>query len=152
MSPVDTAGAVDERRAVAAFLRALAARAEGDATLAASLSAALRESGLLADTAPVSAPLSAPAKAAGRRGAGRAGQPTSEAAPDPFAIYRAGGEPGLRAALEGADLPTLRAIIRSRLLDPARISARWTARDRLVALIVDQVKARANHGRAFERV
>ncbi|HEY8322936.1 MAG TPA: hypothetical protein VIG77_00485 [Ktedonobacterales bacterium] len=51
-----------------------------------------------------------------------------------------------------ADLPTLRAIVRERRLDPARISARWTARERVISLIVDQVKARANHGQAFRRV
>jgi hypothetical protein len=59
---------------------------------------------------------------------------------------------GLRAALSALQLPALRVIVRERRLDPARISARWTARERVISLIVDQVKARANHGHAFERV
>lgn len=72
--------------------------------------------------------------------------------PDPFALLRAGGDDGLRQSLEQYDSYDLQRIIRAHRLDPARISARWTARDRLLALIVDQVRARANHGRAFEHV
>jgi len=76
----------------------------------------------------------------------------SEPAPDPFAVMRAQGEMGLRATLDALDLPTLRQIVRAHRLDPARISARWANRDRVIALIVDQTRARLNHGRAFERV
>ncbi|MGH2504479.1 MAG: hypothetical protein ACRDID_18385, partial [Ktedonobacterales bacterium] len=78
--------------------------------------------------------------------------PATAPTPDPFAVYRAQGVEGLRAMLDALDLPTLRAIVRERRLDPARISARWTARERVISLIIDQVKARANHGQAFRRV
>ncbi len=72
--------------------------------------------------------------------------------PDPFVLLRERGEIGLRAALEELELATLRQLVRAHHLDPARISARWTARDRVVTLIVTQVQARANHGKAFARV
>ena len=77
---------------------------------------------------------------------------TPQPAPDPFAIMRAQGEAGLRATLDALDLGALRQIVRAHRLDPARISARWANRDRVIALIVDQTRARLNHGRAFERV
>jgi len=62
------------------------------------------------------------------------------------------GEEGLRATLAALDLMALRQIVRTHRLDPARISARWTTRERVIALIIDQVRARLNHGRSFERV
>ncbi len=64
----------------------------------------------------------------------------------------AGEEVALRRALDGLELQELRAVVRAQRLDPARVSSRWTARERVIALIVDQVKARLHHGRAFERV
>lgn len=72
--------------------------------------------------------------------------------PDPFALLRAGGVEAVREGLSQYDSYDLQRIIRTHRLDPARISARWTARERLLSLILDQVRARANHGRAFERV
>ena len=77
---------------------------------------------------------------------------TPQPAPDPFAVMRAQGEAGLRATLDALDLDALRQIVRAHRLDPARISARWANRERVIALIVDQTRARLNHGRAFERV
>lgn len=135
----------------AAFLRALAQRAEADPAFATQLRAALDESGLTSEQGVAQ---STPAKGARARGVARAGAaaPAGEAPPDPFTIYRTQGEERLRATLDGLDLAVLRAIVRAHRLDPARISARWTARERVAALIVDQVKARANHGRAFERI
>jgi hypothetical protein len=67
-------------------------------------------------------------------------------------LLREGGESGLRAALAGLDLASLRQLVRTHRLDPNRVSARWSAHERVVALIVDQVRARANHGKAFARV
>ena len=67
-------------------------------------------------------------------------------------MLRKDGEDGLRAQLAQLDVAALRQIVRAHRLDPARISARWTATDRVIALIVEQVRARANHGRAFERL
>lgn len=143
-----------EGRAVGAFLRALAARAEADVALAGQIAAALRESGLLPEGEAVSGSDTPPVKLRGRKTVvgGMERTATAEEAPDPFVVLRERGEAGLRAALEALDLATLRQVVRAHRLDPARISARWTARERVVALIVDQVRARANHGKAFSRV
>ncbi len=140
----------EERQALSTFLRVLAARAEDDEDLAAHLIAALRESELLATQGTMPAPretskrTTSPSKAAASDG--------TVAAPDPFALLRGRGEDGLRAALQGLELAALRQLVRAYHLDPARISARWTARDRVITLIVSQVQARANHGKAFARV
>ncbi len=145
----------DERAAVSAWLRALATRAEADSAFAAHMMASLRESGLASALSGETHAASAPRPRGGRgRSLTRPVDAASEtiALPDPFAVYRAQGEDGLRATLDALELATLRAIGRERRLDPARISARWTARERVIGLIVDQVKARANHGHAFGRV
>jgi hypothetical protein len=155
----DDAANAQAGAAVSAWLRALATRAETDAAFAAQMLAAARESGLTGalptDTAGANSQSSpAPTRGARTRNAARATAPSAQPPPppDPFGIYRAQGEAGLRAILEGLELATLRVIVRERRLDPARISARWTARERVIALIVDQVRARAQHGHAFERV
>lgn len=142
--------------AVSAFLRSLADRAQADPAFAAQVHAALRESGLLptatADADPADAPaLVKPPRRPAHTGAAPANKPAALAL-DPFAVLRDRGEPGLQASLESLDLVSLRQLVRAHRLDPARISARWTARDRVIALIVDQVRARANHGKAFSRV
>ena len=145
--------ATDTAAAVGVFLRALADRAEADPALAAQLHAALRESGLLPTTLAPSAPSAPPATPA-RRSARSAVPATAASAPalDPFAVLRTHGESSLRGALEALDLVALRQLVRVHRLDPARISARWSARERVIALIVDQVRARADHGKAFSRV
>lgn len=139
---------------VAAFLRALARRADTDPTFAEQLRAALAESGLVAATRAPATGASARSRRAARNAVSAAptGASAADAPPDPFSVYRAQGEERLRATLDGLDLAALRAIVRAHRLDPARISARWTTRERVIGLIVDQVKARANHGRAFERI
>ncbi|MDE3231316.1 MAG: hypothetical protein KGO05_15670, partial [Chloroflexota bacterium] len=131
---------------VSAWLRALAQRAEADPAFAAQLATALAESGLAGQ------PLRASKGRRASTASAAAPAPETPAPPDPFSVYRAQGEAGLRATLETLDLATLRIIVRTHRLDPARISARWTARDRVIRLIVEQVRARANHGRAFERI
>lgn len=138
----------DESRAVAAFLRGLAERVEQDAAFAAQIARLLRESGLLA----IDAAGGAPARAAKAAAAVRKPAQERRETPNPFAVLRERGEAGLREVLASLEMPDLRQIVRAHRLDPARISARWTARDRVVALIVDQVRARASLGRAFERV
>ena len=62
----------------------------------------------------------------------------------PFAVLRESGEPGLQQALAALDLASLKAIVRAYRLDPARISARWTAPERIIELIVEQAQARLN--------
>jgi hypothetical protein len=141
-----------EQATVAAFLRGLAQQAEADATFAARLHAVARECGLLdmapgGEKSPTRRTRAAKAPTVRERAAGPAPDPLN-----PFAVLREREEVGLRAALAPLGLSELRAIIRAHRLDSARVSARWTARERLVELIVDQVRARANHGRAFERV
>jgi len=145
------AGDQQQIAALTAFLRELAARAEADRAFGAHLLDAVRASGLatlLAEAAP------APPRAQTAKGAGRAGPAASAAASgfDPFVVLREGGESGLRAALAGLDLASLRQLVRTHRLDPNRVSARWSAHERVVALIVEQVRARANHGKAFARV
>ena len=144
-----------ESRALAAFLRELAERAERDPALAAHLRAALGASGLLdatggrpqRDGAPIT-----PTHTSTQRRAHPTDSAAGDRPPDPFVLLRERGEAGLRAALDGLDLAALRAIVRTHRLDPARISARWTARERVIELIVRQVRGRANLGKAFARV
>ncbi len=146
--------------ALAAFLRGLAARAEADSAFAAQLDAALRESGLLDHSLAARAGPASPAAPARKRSSSRPHASTRDAwqqfagndLPDPFALLRDRGEAGLRASLDALELPVLRALVRVHRLDPARISARWTVRDRVVSLIVAQVRARADLGKAFSHV
>lgn len=135
--------------AIGAFLRALAERAEQDATFAQGVAAALEQSGLLA---PAGARRHAPRPAAkasesGSRDSAPRGDPL-----DPFATLRSAGEAGLRDALSALEIAVLHQIVRTHRLDPARISARWNTRERLIELIVTQVRARASHGQAFARI
>lgn len=148
----------EDAAAVSAFLRSLADRVQADSAFASQVHAALQESGLLTTaTADVPAPVVPGPRPRRSAHAGSAGvAPVTKSAAilalDPFSVLRERGEPGLQASLESLDLLSLRQIVRTHRLDPARISARWTARDRVIALIVDQVRARANHGKAFSRV
>ncbi len=162
--PGDETEASAEVMALAAFLRELATRAERDPAFAAGVLAIARASGLipqLSDQPMSQAAQQTPAqptrkaKTSASANAGKAGkaadtQPTMP--PDPFKVMRAKGEVGLRATLDALDLSTLRVIVRAHRLDPARISARWTNRDRVIALIIEQTRARLNHGKAFDRV
>jgi hypothetical protein len=142
--------------AVTTFLRELAARAEADRAFGAHLLEAVRASGLatlLAEGARARAASPPPPAQTGTGAGGFASAASATASSfDPFVALREGGEPGLRAALAGLDLPSLRQLVRTHRLDPNRVSARWSAHERVVTLIVDQVRARANHGKAFARV
>jgi hypothetical protein len=126
-----------ETRALVEKLRAVASQIEADSALAARLMAGVvtkAESGETAQTVSrltrevVAPPL------------------------DPFAVLRESGEQRLKEALAALDIVSLKAIVRAYRLDPARISARWTTPERVIELIVEQARARLNHGRAFERV
>lgn len=142
----------DRRVALSAFLRALARRVEQDPAFARTLLAVYAESSA---SPPVVLPQPQSAATGTRERTRRAA--VVEAAPpapalDPFALLREHGEAGLRERLSHLELPALRAILRAHRLDPARIAARWTARERIADLIVEQVRARSSLGRAFERV
>jgi len=139
----------DDAEAAARLLRDLAERAEQDPAFGIQLAEAVRSSGLLDTMSQPSASASPRKKPANE--AKRPAVTTAEL-PDPFQVLRKDGEDGLRALLAQLDMAALRQIVRAHRLDPARISARWTATDRVITLIVDQVRARANHGRAFERL
>ncbi len=66
--------------------------------------------------------------------------------PDPFALYAAAGEDGLRRALETLRVGSLRAIIRAHGLDPqGKLSASATEK-RLIAVIVTAAKRAAGTG------
>ena len=152
---------------IAAFLRALADCVEQDPAFGRALLAIYAQS---CSTGPGADDVSAPRKARTRRAASRpqgtqvpsaataqsaatsAPSPTPDPPTDPFALLRAHGEAALRARLGELEPASLRSMIRAYRLDPARISARWSARERLVDLIVEQVRARTSLGRAFERV
>lgn len=141
---------------IAAMLRLAAASIEGNPALARALIEG-PEAGAQIQPAPETA-----VRSAGRRsrtlvqpseGTSSTGTPLEAGrAMDPFTILREQGKSGLRARMLLLDLEALRTLVRSHRLDPGRIASRWTDRERLVELIVEQVQARAGLGRAFERV
>lgn len=161
-NPDDEVEVSAEVMALATFLRELATRAERDPAFAAGVLAIARATGFMPQLSDQPAhpqasikPTRKPKTPANHTTEGKAGKVIATqppAPPDPFEVMRTKGEAGLRAALDALDLPTLRAIVRTRRLDPARISARWTNRDRVIALIIEQTRARLNHGKAFDRV
>lgn len=135
----------EDAQAAGKLLRDLADRAERDPAFGMQIAEAVRASGLL-DAAPQPS-----ARKKSTHSAKRAPAPATDP-PDPFLVLRQHGEDVLRAQLATLDIASLRQIVRAHRLDPARISARWTVSDRVITLIVEQVRARANHGRAFERI
>ena len=136
--------------AIARFLCALADRVERDSVFAAQIGALLTESGLLPNTANATPRQRASrARATTPRGAD---EPAVAAALDPFAVLRENGGDALHTRLDTLSAAQLHELIRAHRLDPARISARWGNQARLVELIVSQVRARADHGKAFARV
>lgn len=148
-TPVDTEL---DPAAIAGFLRRLAKRVERDPEFGRAVAAVLVESGLLAQQ-PARRGTASAAGGTRTRAVPRAGAAEGDMPPmDPFAVLRQRGEAGLRADLRDLDVPAMRQLVRAHRLDPARISARWTNRERLIALIVDQVRARADHGKAFARI
>lgn len=152
MSHAKHEGATGEAARIAMFFRVLSERAERDPQLAASLASCLEESGLTTLSGVGEAEMKAHTTRQARRRVGVSEATGGQAVLDPFALWRAQGEAAVRDTLEGQDLRELRAVVRAHRLDPARVSSRWTARERVIALIMEQVKARLNHGRAFERV
>lgn len=150
MSRGKSATGRDDAEAAARLLRELAERAERDPAFGIQLAEAVRSSGLL-DTPSPQPSASASARKKPVNGTKRPAA-TASSLPDPFQVLRQNGENALRDQLARLDIASLRQIVRAHRLDPARISARWTATDRVITLIVDQVRARANLGRAFERL
>lgn len=147
MSRGKSASGHDEAEAAGKLLRELAERAERDPAFGVQIADAVRASGLLEVAQP--SPLTRKKRAPTTK---REPAASSAELPDPFQVLRKHGEAALRIQLAQLDIASLRQIVRAHRLDPARISARWTATDRVITLIVDQVRARANHGRAFERI
>jgi hypothetical protein len=159
--PHDSMPAVPHPRpdlaAVAAFFRALAERVERDPDFGRTVAALLTESGLGPGAVQRRAGRRATPSASRHVSASDARQPAGADSkdaqlPDPFALLRDTGEHGLRERLAQLDLPGLRQVVRLNRLDPARISARWTNRERLVDLVVSQVRARADHGKSFAHI
>lgn len=136
----------DVAEAAGKLLRELAERAERDPAFGTQLAEAVRASGLLDIAQQPPHTRKKPASAKSRESAAQSDLL------DPYQLLRQYGEDELRTQLVQLDIAVLRQIVRAHRLDPARISARWTSTDRVITLIVEQVKARANHGRAFERI
>lgn len=137
---------------LAALFRGLADRAAADPAFAAELVKAAER----ADVPSATSGGKTPATPA-RGKAGAADTPPSTPAGahdelDPFRVLREHGLEELTAQLRALDVAVLRRVVRHHRLDPARISARWTNRDKLVQLIVSQVRARQRRGHAFERI
>ena len=128
------------------LLRELAERADHDPAFGAQVADALRASGLLG-----SARKSPPPRKKSVKSVQRAPKVDGNVL-NPFQVLRRYGDQALRDQLTTLDLTSLRQIVRAHRLDPARISARWSSSERVVSLIVEQVRARANHGRAFESI
>jgi len=126
-----------ETRTLVETLRAVAAQIEADSALA----------GQLMNTRATKAEPETPVETPQRPAREVVAPPL-----DPFAVLRESGEPGLQQALAALDLAALKSIVRAYRLDPARLSARWTAPERIIELILEQAQAQLNHGRAFERV
>lgn len=157
--PANGAVSVPSLPAVADLLRAVANSIERDPVLARSLLGDQTESGPAITTASGTNASSDPVADKAERlsttpGTKRPARSATASNPalDPFAVLRAHGESGLRTQLHTLDVEGLRTVVRAHRLDPARIASRWTDRERLVALIVEQVRARAGVGRAFERI
>jgi hypothetical protein len=68
---------------------------------------------------------------------------------DPFAIYVASGESGLRDRLRRLDLEQMRDIVAEHGMDHDRLAMKWKDPDRVIDRIVDKVRARASKGSAF---
>jgi hypothetical protein len=148
-APDGAASVSPDIAAVAAFLRVLADQVERDAPFGKRVRALAEDSGLFAPSRPVTS--------GGRAAKAPPDKPRTESADvvatlDLFSVLRVDGEARLRARLGEMDVPALHRLIRGYRLDPARISARWSDRDRLISLILDQVRARSDHGKAFARV
>ncbi|MGO8949023.1 MAG: hypothetical protein ACLQUY_15525 [Ktedonobacterales bacterium] len=142
--------------AVGTFLRNLADRADANAALAREIGLALAESGLLAASdRPRRSRMSQRKPGAAKDVAPLALTEVSNTptAPlDPFRVLHDQGKEGLGEILGSMELAELRAIVRRHRLDPARISARWRDRERVIQLIMSQVQAYENYGKAFAHV
>lgn len=68
---------------------------------------------------------------------------------DPFVVYAASGETGLREQLGRLELEQLRDIIAEHGMNSDGLAIRWTKSDRVVGRIVERVILKAAKGDAF---
>lgn len=68
---------------------------------------------------------------------------------DPFGVYAASGETGLREQLGRLELEQLRDIIAEHGMNSDGLAMRWTKSDRVVSRIVERVVLKAAKGGAF---
>ncbi len=75
-------------------------------------------------------------------------QRTRTSLPDPYVAAMQGNE-AFNTWLAQYDAPTLRSIIRSFSLDPAKVTSGWREHEKLAAFISDRVLARRQEGDVF---
>lgn len=68
---------------------------------------------------------------------------------DPFAVYGAIGDSGLRDQLGALELEQLRDIIAEHGMDHDRLAMKWKTKGRVIDRIVEKVSARTAKGSAF---
>ena len=81
---------------------------------------------------------------------GKAGQ-SARLAFDPFRILSEEGPDALKARLSRLTQRELKVLIQDNRLDPSRLSAKWTDREKLVELAFDRLMSRSKHGSVFLR-
>lgn len=68
---------------------------------------------------------------------------------DPFAVFVAEGESGLRARLEDLSVEELKNVVAEHGMDSSKLAMKWKTADRLVDLVVERVRHRSSKGDAF---
>ncbi|WP_068162560.1 hypothetical protein [Rhodococcus phenolicus] len=134
--------------ALVALVQAVADEAARTPRFAKALTAAIAASGDLVAPTPPAPARAVAAKPAEKKAAARRGK-RSPGPFDPFAVYRADGEDGLRARLAPLDLEQLKDIVAEHNMDYDRLAMRWRTASKLHDRIVERVKAAWTKGDAF---
>lgn len=68
---------------------------------------------------------------------------------DPYSLLREGGPERLRAVLLALNIEELKALVKARGLDSARLVHKWKDREKIVDFVVQRLTSRADVGVAF---